>query len=184
VHVTPQTELSARQVSGMMRRSIFCFCPPGDMEYTTRFFEAVLNGCIPVVVAYNASSSSTSSSRTWHIPGSAPFYNSLPFAIPPAAAKSAVVGGGEQATGINFVKSTLKIDYESIAIVLTEEEARSPLATRQVLTHHLSSSSVAEKRQNLLEIRSLLVYDFLGEEEDAFSALLQQLVTMVSGIKR
>ena len=129
--MTPQTELSARQVSGMMRRSIFCFCPPGDMEYTTRFFEAVLNGCIPVVVAYNASSSSTSSSRTWHIPGSAPFYNSLPFAIPPAAAKSAVVGGGEQATGINFVKSTLKIDYEPIVIMLqvteqlTEEEARS-----------------------------------------------------------
>ena len=183
--MTPQTELSARQVSGMMRRSIFCFCPPGDMEYTTRFFEAVLNGCIPVVVAYNSSSTSSSSSfRTWHIPGSAPFYNSLPFARPPAAANSAVVGGGEQANGINFVKSTLKIDYESIVIVLTEEEARSPLATRQVLTDHLSSSSVAEKRARLREIRSLLVYDFLGEEEDAFSALLQQLVTMVSGIKR
>ena len=68
--------------------------------------------------------------------------------------------------------------------MLTEEEARSPLATRQVLTDHLSSSSVAEKLARLREIRSLLVYDFLGEEEDAFSALLQQLVTMVSGIKR
>ena len=116
--MTPQTELSARLVPDMMRRSIFFFCPP-----TTRFFEAVLNCCVPVVVAYNA-----------------------------------VVGRGQQANGISFVKSTLKIDFESIVIVLTEEVARSALATRQVLTDHLSSSFVAEKRARLLEICSLLSF--------------------------
>ncbi len=58
--------------------------------------------------------------REAYIPGGAPFYNSFPFAKPLSVVNSTVVGGGEQTNGISFVKSTLKIDYEFIVIVLTD----------------------------------------------------------------
>ena len=37
-----------------MKRSIFCVCPPGQAQWTTRFFRAILMGCIPVTFFVNA----------------------------------------------------------------------------------------------------------------------------------
>ena len=31
-----------------MARSVFCACPPGATQDTTRLFKAILKGCIPV----------------------------------------------------------------------------------------------------------------------------------------
>ena len=37
-----------------MKRSIFCVCPPGQAQWTTRFFRAILMGCIPVTFFVNS----------------------------------------------------------------------------------------------------------------------------------
>ena len=37
-----------------MKHSVFCVCPPGQAQWTTRFFRAILMGCIPVTYFVNA----------------------------------------------------------------------------------------------------------------------------------
>lgn len=44
--------LSQREAIRRMRSSTFCPVPAGDLPFTTRYFFAVLSGCIPVVVRY------------------------------------------------------------------------------------------------------------------------------------
>merc|ERR1712138_281777 len=36
-----------------MARSVFCPCVPGDSTFTRRFFEAILQGCLPVVISWD-----------------------------------------------------------------------------------------------------------------------------------
>ena len=70
-----------------------------------------------------------------------------------------------------------------LALVLTPQKAASHELTREVLGGHLASS-VRERQALLSEVRARLLYDWQGEEEDAFSALLEELVAVVSGLKR
>eukprot|EP00929_Paragymnodinium_shiwhaense_P078634 TRINITY_DN40782_c0_g1_i3.p1 TRINITY_DN40782_c0_g1~~TRINITY_DN40782_c0_g1_i3.p1 ORF type:complete len:712 (+),score=72.54 TRINITY_DN40782_c0_g1_i3:646-2781(+) len=44
--------LAPQQTAEAMRLSTFCPVPPGDLPYTTRYFNAILSGCIPVVIRY------------------------------------------------------------------------------------------------------------------------------------
>jgi hypothetical protein len=34
-----------------MRRSLFCLCPAGDTPSSARLFDAIVSGCIPVIVS-------------------------------------------------------------------------------------------------------------------------------------
>uniref|UniRef100_A0A1J3EXI2 Putative arabinosyltransferase ARAD1 n=1 Tax=Noccaea caerulescens TaxID=107243 RepID=A0A1J3EXI2_NOCCA len=34
-----------------MRRSMFCLCPAGDTPSSARLFDAIVSGCIPVIVS-------------------------------------------------------------------------------------------------------------------------------------
>ena len=70
-----------------------------------------------------------------------------------------------------------------LALVLTPQKAASPELTREVLGGHLASS-VRERQALLSEVRAQLLYDWQGEEDDAFTALLEELVAVVSGLKR
>ena len=52
------TECSAKKISNAetvyeYRRSVFCIIPHGKTPATRRFEEAVLSGCIPVVISDN-----------------------------------------------------------------------------------------------------------------------------------
>ena len=223
---TPSTDVSARHVSALMRRSVFCVCPPGDMEYTTRFLEAIANGCLPVVVQY-PQSSSTAPADTWHLPGSAAFYNALPFAAPPrthspqeevreevgkevrgdlgggggweaaaAAASppresddggssdgSSSAGDRDKERGGSGGGGNLRIPYEEMVVALTAEEAASAVALRHRLSAEIDSDGVSRRQAALERVRSRLVYDFSGESEDAFSALLEELVSIVSSLR-
>eukprot|EP00928_Gymnodinium_smaydae_P050886 TRINITY_DN3441_c0_g1_i6.p1 TRINITY_DN3441_c0_g1~~TRINITY_DN3441_c0_g1_i6.p1 ORF type:complete len:1000 (+),score=106.69 TRINITY_DN3441_c0_g1_i6:50-3049(+) len=48
--------LNQRETADRMRSSTFCPIPKGDLPYTTRYFLAVLSGCIPVVILYEGNS--------------------------------------------------------------------------------------------------------------------------------
>lgn len=67
---------SRRSFNHIYRRSIFCPIPPGDVPHGSRFFHAVLSGCIPVVLTFNASIGGFTS---WHMEKGAPYQDSYPF---------------------------------------------------------------------------------------------------------
>ncbi len=58
------------------RNSVFCPIPPGDVPHVSRFFHAVLCGCIPVVISFPGSSPGTES---WHQEFGAAVIDSYPF---------------------------------------------------------------------------------------------------------
>lgn len=58
------------------RKSVFCPIPPGDVPHGSRFFHAILCGCIPVVLTFNASVPGFTS---WHMDQGAPYIDSYPF---------------------------------------------------------------------------------------------------------
>ena len=37
--------------SSKLYRSVFCLCPAGDTPSSARLFDAIVSGCIPVVVS-------------------------------------------------------------------------------------------------------------------------------------
>ena len=64
-----------------------------------------------------------------------------------------------------------------------DEDEHPQYEVREVLGGHLASS-VRERQALLSEVRAQLLYDWQGEEDDAFNALLEELVAVVSGLKR
>jgi hypothetical protein len=100
------------------------------MEYMTRFERPFSTAVFLLLIlrneAHNSSTTTTSSSFTWHIPGSVPFLQLASFCNTTRGSEQRRRwrrGAGQWTTnGINFVKSTLKIDYEPIVIMLQMTE--------------------------------------------------------------
>jgi hypothetical protein len=67
---------SRRTFHALYRRTIFCPIPSGDVPHVSRFFHAVLCGCIPVMLTYNAS---TPGHTSFHQAGGASYLDSYPF---------------------------------------------------------------------------------------------------------
>lgn len=67
---------SRRTFNHVYRNSIFCPIPPGDVPHGSRFFHAILSGCIPVVLIFN---SSVPGLVSWHMDRGAPWVDSYPF---------------------------------------------------------------------------------------------------------
>jgi len=44
-------EFSVAELTRLMRKSVFCLVPRGDSPNTKRFYSAILNGCIPVIIS-------------------------------------------------------------------------------------------------------------------------------------
>eukprot|EP00928_Gymnodinium_smaydae_P016342 TRINITY_DN16110_c0_g1_i1.p1 TRINITY_DN16110_c0_g1~~TRINITY_DN16110_c0_g1_i1.p1 ORF type:complete len:1202 (+),score=192.17 TRINITY_DN16110_c0_g1_i1:167-3772(+) len=58
-----------KSTGGQKRKAVFCVCPPGDATSATiRFYDALLSGCIPVVVAFPTFDGRVS----WFRPGGPP----------------------------------------------------------------------------------------------------------------
>lgn len=59
--------------------SVFCPTLPGDTPPQKRFFDVVLMGCIPVVLAFATEQPNCPSNTSWHQPGGQPIENSYPW---------------------------------------------------------------------------------------------------------
>jgi len=72
--------------SQMYGESVFCPTLPGDSPSQKRFFDVIVMGCIPVVLAFDTSKSSASvaggfaSNTSWHSPGGYPMGDVYPWA--------------------------------------------------------------------------------------------------------
>jgi len=65
--------------NSIYKHSVFCPVLPGDSPPQKRFFDVIIMGCIPVVLAFETDM--TSQSKTsWHSPGGFPVEFSYPFA--------------------------------------------------------------------------------------------------------
>jgi hypothetical protein len=146
--------------------SVFCPVLPGDTTWQGRFFDAVLNGCIPVVLAWN----STTALGTTHFP---PFnyetsvQQSYPFA-------------NQKAVGYD---PALEIDYTSFVVECRANKYRNRqyVSMLRETMNDLLLNRPDEIRQRQLAMRNValsLTYG-IGKEahrhEDAFAKIIRTL---------
>lgn len=130
-----------------MRRAVFCPAPPAENAAagTKRFFDVVLAGCLPVVIAYETV---WGSGISWWRRDGAPVEWSLPFAS--------------------------KIDWRRLAIEVPvqvlEQDGEFVASILGLPTEERDA-----KRQYLLQVRNQLLYDLDGGTRDAFSMLMDEI---------
>ncbi|CAK0876198.1 unnamed protein product [Prorocentrum cordatum] len=134
---------AAATVAGM-RRAIFCPAPPGENPSagTKRLKDAVLAGCLPVVVAFGTS---WGSGVSWWRTEGPPLEAMLPF--------------------------TWEIDWRRLAVEVSYSELQREGGLVDSIAR-LGRDGVEAKRSYLLSVRDRLVFDFAGRVRDAFSVLM------------
>ena len=146
-HWHPVTPLGFRATIEWMQKSRFCVCPPGDVPYNKRYFTALLAGCVPVLFSFP---SQIREERNWWKPRKGPGQRSIdPFYS--------------------------QINHTELGVVFRADSE----ADVKGFVERLRSipDAVVEAKQRAIErVRHLLLYDMSGSREDAFSAMLRQLV--------
>jgi len=176
-------QFSPEDTFHLYQESVFCPCLPGDTVTQKRFYDVILNGCIPVVLRFphggengnnephegKANASTAATTTTWH-----PFENSrleasLPFAHPDQY-------HGDLDLLINYTNIVIEVDLPA-----------SNLAQAMIDWLAPERANALKDRQNAMKaIAPLLTYG-LGpleahQSDDAFSRLLRGLKHYLDGL--
>ena len=142
--------------NSIYKHSVFCPVLPGDSPPQKRFFDVIIMGCIPVVLAFETDM--TSQSKTsWHSPGGFPVEFSYPFA-----------------KHSNSIGTESEIDYDSFVVQVREVgEMRETL--EKLFRNH---TEIQRLQLNLMKNAQYFLYG-MGDDrhlhEDAFAKILQSL---------
>jgi hypothetical protein len=142
--------------NSIYKHSVFCPVLPGDAPPQKRFFDVIIMGCIPVVLAFETEM--TSQSKTsWHTPGGYPVESSYPFV--------------KQS---NSISAENEIDYDSFVVKIKEVgEMRETL--ENLFRNH---TEIQRLQLNLMKNAQYFLYG-MGDDshlhEDAFAKILQSL---------
>jgi hypothetical protein len=142
--------------NSIYKNSVFCPTLPGDAPPQKRFFDVIIMGCIPVVLAFETDMKSQSNT-SWHAPGGFPVESSYPFA--------------KQSNSIN---TEHEIDYDSFVVKIKEVGAM-----RETLEALFRNQTEIQRLQlNLMKNAQYFLYG-MGDDshlyEDAFYKILQSL---------
>ena len=149
----------SRLFTYMYKNSVFCPTLPGDTPPQKRFFDVILMGCIPVVLAFN-----TESGTSWHQPGGQPIENSYPWM-----------------RGSNSTDPRNEIDYRSFVV-----EVRGGVENvRPTIEALMRNCSEVRRRQlNLMKYAPYFSYGMGADSHkhpDAFSKILESLRFYLDG---
>eukprot|EP00667_Euglena_gracilis_P012539 EG_transcript_12882 len=138
----------------LLARSVFVLCPPGDLPFQKRFFDALLNGAIPVVISRQCVDG-----VTWygHIPSK--YLRSCP-------ASPRLVNDSYPALPVPW--ASLVVEFELDTVLLPGFNIVDQLVA-------VPKAEVEQKLARIAAIRHRFVYDYEGTTADAFSAFLQTL---------
>lgn len=138
--------------SKMYGESIFCLVLPGDSTSQKRFFDVILNGCIPVVLGFDSGSH-----KSYYLPDGYPIKDSYPWA-----------------KGSNSTCKDEEIDYRAFIVEVASVESVKPAV--QAL---MRNASDIRRRQLLLrKYAPTFCYGLGGDAhkyQDAFSKILESL---------
>jgi hypothetical protein len=150
-HWHPVMPLGFAATTSWMQRSRFCICPPGDVPYNKRYFQAVLAGCVPAVFSFT---SQVRNERNWWKPRKGP----------------------GQADIDPFHR---QINHSELAIeIVINGDADYKGFVQQL--RRVPDDVVEAKQRAIERARHQLLYDVSGSQPDAFSAMLRQLLRMLT----
>merc|ERR1719456_538256 len=151
--------LTSSELVRQMSESLLCPIPQGDLPFQHRFFDALVTGCVPLVISYHGEEcdiwSYDLSHRKYPQKGGWPTpcaKSSYPFQ-----------------SLINYTDITVQIDSEDF----TEDHFAEALL-------RLDRSEIEEKRAKVEQLRTHFVYDWTGATFDAFSSLLSEVCGVMS----
>ena len=142
--------------NSLYKNSVFCPVLPGDNPPQKRFFDVIIMGCIPVVLAFETEMTSQSK-ESWHSPGGYPVELSYPFA-----------------KYSNSISPENEIDYDSFVVKVKDVGS-----IRETLIGLLQNRTEIERLQsNLMKNAQFFLFG-MGEDshsyEDAFAKVVQSL---------
>jgi hypothetical protein len=145
--------------------SIFCPCLPGDLAWQKRFFDALISGCIPVVLKFDTPN--LPGGKSWFLPeGESGELASVQQAYP--FAKGAFGG-----------KTDIEIDYESFVLEVPIDVKSQDNVSGVVKSMEAILSDPFElRRRQLAMMKSALSFTYgMGKDahqhDDAFSRILK-----------
>jgi Exostosin family len=145
---------SPEEIFEFYQDSVFCPCLPGDTVTQKRFFDAILNGCLPVVLRFPHGSN-----LTWHPFQNSLLQNALPFAHSAQFSTDLLV---------NYTDFVVEVDLPASNVVHAMTEWLQPERAQELKRRQEAMSRVAP----------FLTYG-LGPEahqsDDAFARLLRGL---------
>eukprot|EP00754_Rhynchopus_humris_P045637 Rhum_TRINITY_DN511_c0_g1::Rhum_TRINITY_DN511_c0_g1_i1::g.1640::m.1640 len=157
--------LQPREMHRLFNSSKFCLVLSGDIPHQTRFFEAILHGCLPVVVSY-------SGGRSWWRDAEHPERTSH-------FSRTASNYPGDVLDSYPF---TEYIPYRDFVVVVPETtfvaEGLMPTLTQ------MPPEEYKRRVREMLRHRSKLTYDFTSTAEDAFSLVLRSLSDVSSALQK
>lgn len=159
----PPFPLDLSSTYALMSRSLLCPVMQGDTPWQHRFYDALVTGCVPLLVRYRKrsnngmcdvwsySSSYTKSDR--HAPKSPPCIEDVyPF--------------------------TAKVNYTEITVQIEESSFRKGSFAEAI--YALDRRELEAKRKRLEELRHLFVYDWTSTSYDASSAMIEDLCRVIN----
>ena len=140
--------------NSLYKNSVFCPVLPGDAPPQKRFFDVIIMGCIPVVMAFETDMTSQSK-ESWHAPGGYPVELSYPFA-----------------KYSNSISPENEIDYDSFVVKIKDVGS-----IRETLIGLLHNRTEIQRLQlNLMRNAQYFLFGMDNHSyEDAFAKVVQSL---------
>ena len=150
--------LTPKDLRGYYNRSRYCLVVAGDIPHQTRFFRAVLHGCLPVVLSFRGAGGEES---WWRESAADSNHSTTPLNYP----------SGSYRDSLPFAD---KIPYKDFVVTVPHTS----FAKKGLMPHLLSISDAEYHRRVavLLKHRAAFSYNLdATADEDAFSLFLKQL---------
>jgi phosphatidylserine decarboxylase len=147
--------------------SILCPCLPGDLSWQKRFFDVILNGCLPVVLKFDTPG--LPGGKSWFLPEGEP------------GEIASVLQTYPFAKGIFGNRADLEIDYESFVVEIpidtyNQENVTGILKTMEAI---LNNEEELRRRQRAMMKASVTFSYGMGYDahkyDDAFSHILKAI---------
>lgn len=147
-------------VQDVLSDSILTMCAPGDLPYQKRFFDALLRCSIPVVIKRKIDSNGRMNSN-----GTEETYWSN------IDEKNPTI----QITNPNILNSYPELDFPYRDIVVEIDADTLELNQTMEYLESLPQQLLQQKFDKIRDVRTRFLYDFSGNEYDAFSVMLDSL---------
>ena len=151
-------------VISLLQNSVFTLCLPGDLTFQKRFFDAIISGCIPVVVKRSSANTQTYFDERITSGRKQTQNKMFMWDLQPNEMSDISVSASYPAVGV---------PYSSFVLELTPDTLEK--GTFLNVLAEVPASTIIEKQRVLRSVRHFFVYDLSGRTQDAFSSFLHQV---------
>lgn len=148
-------ELTGTETVKLMKESLLCVTPVGDLPWQHRFYDVIAAGCVPITTVFNQNVNHHPCPSYWGHGGG---YNL------------------ESCVNLTYPYPS-KINWRSIVMEVPEDIFNNHLDTYLINLYH-NRDDILQKRKKIDSIRYLLQYEWNGNI-DAFSLALEEVCGVV-----